>query len=71
MNADEYEAAFHGIDLPKEVELFPGSYVPDVRFFLDAQLNLLRHLGTERQRDAVRYRLNRLLEIINENNENS
>lgn len=68
MTADDYEAAFHGISLPRQVQLFPGSFVPDVDFFVKAQINLLRHVRTERQQDVIRYRLNRLLQIINEAN---
>jgi hypothetical protein len=69
MGADEYEAAFHGIELPESVELFPGSKIPDVRLFLEKEFEILRKGQSTRVVDAVKYRLDRLLAIINEKNE--
>lgn len=64
MTADEYEAAFHGIDLPKEAQLYPGVRVSDVPEFIEAELTLLRGTKTSRIIEVVKDRLDRLLEII-------
>ncbi|WP_448104715.1 DUF6965 family protein [Pedobacter panaciterrae] len=67
--AEEYEAAFHGIELPKgPVSLGPGASIPDVSLFLEKQLTILKLGTSERVKEPVRWRLNRLLEIINEAN---
>jgi hypothetical protein len=65
MNADEYEAAFHGIDLPATAELFTGTTVADVPAFIEASLLLIRTAGNNRQIEMSKYRLDRFLEIIN------
>ncbi|MES2455548.1 MAG: hypothetical protein V4594_08415 [Bacteroidota bacterium] len=64
MTADEYEAAFHGIDLPATAELFPGTTVTDVPAFIESSLLLLRTVKNARQNDMTKYRLDRLLEMI-------
>jgi uncharacterized protein DUF6965 len=64
MNADEYEAAFQGIDLPATAELFPGTIVTDVQEFINNSISLLRTVRNPRQTDVIQYRLNRLLELI-------
>ena len=67
VTAEDYEAAFHGLELPQgPIELGPGSTVPDVPLFLDKQITILRLGSHERVKEPVRWRLNRLLEIINE-----
>ncbi len=65
ITAEDYEAAFHGIELPQgPIELVPGSNVPDVALFLDKQITILRMGTHERVKEPVRWRLNRLLEIL-------
>jgi hypothetical protein len=64
MNADEYEAAFQGIDLPATAELFPGTIVSDVPAFINNSISLLRTVTNPRQTDVIQYRLDRLLELI-------
>ena len=65
VSAEDYEAAFHGIELPQgPIELAPGSKVPDVALFLDKQITILRMGTHERVKEPVRWRLDRLLEII-------
>jgi hypothetical protein len=64
MNADEYEAAFQGIDLPATAELFPGTTVSDVTAFINNSISLLRTVKNPRQTDVIQYRLDRLLELI-------
>ena len=64
MNADEYEAAFQGIDLPATAELFPGTIVSNVPAFINNSISLLRTVKNPRQTDVIQYRLDRLLELI-------
>lgn len=67
VTAEDYEAAFHGIELPQgRIELRPGATVPDVALFLDKQITILRMGTHERVKEPVRWRLDRLLEIIDE-----
>jgi hypothetical protein len=66
MNADEYEAAFHGITLPATAELFPGTVVSDVPAFINSSISLLRTVSNPRQTEVIRYRLDRLLELISQ-----
>lgn len=64
---ETYEAAFHGIELPQgPIELGPGAIVPDVPLFLEKQLTILRTGKHERVKEPVRWRLDRLLETIEE-----
>jgi len=70
MTAEEYEAAFHGIELPYKVELFPGVSVTDVPEFVKKEIAILRTNNKDRVLDPIRYRLDRLLEIVNQANEN-
>jgi hypothetical protein len=65
MTADEYEAAFHGIDLPQTLELATGVTVSDVPAFIQSSLHILRTSGSPRVMDMVRYRLDRALELLN------
>lgn len=65
ITAEDYEAAFHGIELPEgAIELVRGSTIPDVALFLDKQITILRTGTHERVKEPVRWRLNRLLEIL-------
>lgn len=67
ITAEDYEAAFHGLELPQgPIELGPGATVPDVSLFLEKQITILRMGTHERVKEPVRWRLNRLLEIIDE-----
>lgn len=66
MTADEYEAAFHGIDLPQSVELYTGVKINDVPAFIEKEITILKTNNPERILSPIRYRLDRLLEIINE-----
>jgi hypothetical protein len=67
VTAEEYQAAFHGIALPKgPIELGQGATVPDVQVFLEKQLTILRTGRHERVKEPVRWRLDRLLKIIDE-----
>jgi len=68
ITAEDYEAAFHGIELPHgPIELVPGTIVPDVALFLEKQITILRTGKHERVKEPIRWRLDRLLVIINEN----
>jgi len=65
--AEEWEAAFHGIELPQTAELATGVVINDVQGFLEKSFEILRH-GGERVSEPVRWRLQRLLDIVNEAN---
>jgi hypothetical protein len=65
MTPDEYEAAFHGIDLPDKLELATGVVVTDVRAFVDSSIVILRTGNSPRVADMVRYRLDLALTLIN------
>lgn len=69
MTADGWEAAFHGIELPNEIELGPGMFVTDVRGFIDKSLAILR-AGNVRVSEPVEWRLQKLLDLLNLQNEN-
>lgn len=64
MNSDEYEAAFHGIELPDRIQLFQGAIISNVPAFLRNSIELLRNVTNPRQIEVVCYRLDRLLELI-------
>jgi len=64
MTAEDYQAAFHGIDLPKSLELFPGTNIPDVQLFLSKSIHILKTNPNDRIKDPVRYRLDKVLEMI-------
>lgn len=69
MNADEYEATFEGIDLPKEASLGPGVYIADVEKFISSHLAGLRNTQNARQIEVLELRLNKLLELIENQDE--
>ncbi|RZK78359.1 MAG: hypothetical protein EOO85_06525 [Pedobacter sp.] len=71
MKADEFEAAFYGIDLPESVQLDQGVFISNVKEFLAKELRILKNNPLERTAEPVQFRLNRLLEIINQTNETS
>ncbi|WP_214227763.1 hypothetical protein [Pedobacter sp. B4-66] len=64
MTAEDFEAAFHGIELPSEIELAPGAIIRDVPLFLEKELTILRTSNHPRVTDPVVYRLNLVLELI-------
>lgn len=68
MTAEEFEAAFHGIDLPEEAELYTGVKITDIPKFLETSLSYLKNNAPSRMTEVIEDRLNRLLEIINESN---
>ena len=67
--AEDYEAAFHGIDLPQYFEFAPGASTSDVQSFLEKSLTILRNGNSERVAEPIRWRLDALLEFINSENE--
>jgi hypothetical protein len=64
MTAEEFEAAFHGLELPAEIELGPGAVIKDVSLFLQKELTILKTSNHSRVQEPVVYRLNQVLEII-------
>lgn len=71
MTAEEYEAAFHGIDLPQSFDIFPGSHISDVRKFVEKEIYILKNGNNNDRIEApIKYRLDILLEHINKQNEN-
>jgi hypothetical protein len=70
MTAEDYEAAFYGIQLPEgPIEIGQGAIVKDVPLFVEKELAILKFGNNERVKEPVRWRLNRLIELINENNQ--
>lgn len=67
-SAEEYEAAFHGIEIPESFELATGVHVPNTREFIEKSIYILK-TGGNRVATPVRWRLDKLLEIINRNNQ--
>lgn len=68
MTVEELEAAFVGIDLPEEAELYPGVIVKDVPKFISSHITTIKNASNARMSDAFVDRLVRLLEIIEERN---
>ena len=64
MTAEDYEAAFHGIDLPQSIELVQGSIIPDVKEFLDKEIYILNNSKNERVLSPIRYRLDLILQRL-------
>ncbi|NRF40640.1 DUF6965 family protein [Pedobacter foliorum] len=64
MTAEDFEAAFHGIELPSEIELAPGAVIRDVPLFLEKEITILKTSNYPRVTDPVVYRLNLVLELI-------
>jgi len=65
MTAEEYQAAFDGIKLPEgPIEISQGVTVKDVPLFVKKQLTILKTGNSERVKGPVRWRLDRLLELI-------
>ncbi|TCD00055.1 DUF6965 family protein [Pedobacter psychroterrae] len=64
MTVEELEAAFIGIDLPEEAELYPGVIVRDVPKFIASHIATIKNASNARMSDAFVDRLVRLLDII-------
>ena len=69
MTVEELEAAFEGIDLPEEVELYSGVVVKDVPKFIESHITTIKNASNLRMSGVFVDRLVRLLEIINEKNQ--
>lgn len=66
MTAEDYEAAFYGIKLPEgPIEIGQGAIVKDVPLFIEKELTILKFGNNERVKEPVRWRLNKLIELIN------
>lgn len=64
MTAEEFEAIFHGVDLPETVQLGPGVKVVDLPKFIDTQLIILKSSQNEQYKSVVEARLMKLKEVI-------
>lgn len=64
MTAEDYEAAFHGIDLPESIELVQGSIIPNVKEFLEKEIYILKNSQNERVLSPIRYRLDLFLKLL-------
>ena len=64
MTVEELEAAFTGIDLPEEAQLYPGVIIRDVPKFIASHIATIKNASNARMSDAFVDRLVRLLEII-------
>ena len=70
MTAEEYEGAFHGMQLPEgPIELSQGVTVKDVPLFVTKELTVLKSANNERVKGPVRRRLDRLIQLINKTNQ--
>ncbi|TKC62496.1 hypothetical protein FBD94_09785 [Pedobacter hiemivivus] len=67
MTAEDWEAAFHGIELPETAQIDTGVFISNVPGFLEKSFAIL-HGGNERVAEPVRWRLQKLLDIANEAN---
>lgn len=67
MTIEEYEAAFHGIDLPQEILLSPGTYITDVPYFIESHIEGLKSTKNPKQIAPLQQRLDKLLKLLEEN----
>ncbi|WP_316819319.1 DUF6965 family protein [Pedobacter nyackensis] len=67
MTAEDWEAAFHGIELPETAQLDSGVIISNVAGFLEKSLAILRG-GNQRVTEPVEWRLQKLLDIVNNTN---
>lgn len=67
MTAEEWEAAFYGVELPETAQIMPGVFINNVPEFLEKSYEILRG-GNSRVGDPVEWRLQLLLDIVNETN---
>jgi|GEM_PF-844963 len=68
MTAEEYEAAFHGINLPQEAQLATGVRITNMPKFLETSLSFLKSNKPSKMTEVITERLDRLLEIVNNSN---
>ncbi len=66
MTIDELEAAFVGINLPEEAELYPGVIIRDIPKFIASHIVTIKNASNARMSDVFVDRLVRLLDIIEE-----
>ncbi len=66
MAPEEYEASFHGIDLPQSIQLFPGSFIPNVSDYIKQQIEILKVNTSPKIQAPIEYRLDVLLQLIQE-----
>jgi len=66
MTVEELEAAFIGIDLPEEAQLYPGVIIRDVPKFIASHITTIKNANNARMSDAFIDRLVRLLDVIEE-----
>jgi len=65
MKAEDYEAAFHGIQLPPgPIEISQGVIVKDVPLFIEKELAILKSSSGDRVKEPVMWRLDKLLALI-------
>jgi len=64
MTAEEFEAAFHGINMPESMQLYPGTFIPDLRDTVDKSIRILQETQSPAVREAVSHRLKMILEKI-------
>jgi hypothetical protein len=64
MTVEEYAAYFHGIDLPKEIQLDKGVKIIDVPKFINTQLSILQSSTSEYYKMVVSARLDKLISIL-------
>lgn len=67
MTAEDWEAAFYGIELPDTIQLGPGMFVNDVQGFLKKSFEIIRN-GSPRVSEPAEWRLQKLLDLVNEAN---
>ncbi|MBB5623473.1 hypothetical protein HDE69_004559 [Pedobacter cryoconitis] len=67
MEPEEYEEIFSHLNLPKEAKLWPGVYINDVSKFIESHLLTLKGAGSQRQKELHAMRLDRLVELIKNN----
>lgn len=70
MKPEEYEEIFKHFNLPDEIKLSPGVYIKDVRKFIESHLLVLKSTNSERQKELHMSRLDLLLELIKNNQQN-
>jgi len=64
MTVEDWEAAFHGIELPETAQLDTGVIITDVQGFLEKSFTILR-AGNNRVCTPVEWRLQKLLDMVN------
>ncbi|MNY54790.1 hypothetical protein D3C86_1907010 [compost metagenome] len=67
MTAEEWEAAFYGVELPETAQIMPGVFINNVPDFLEKTIYIVK-TGTPRVAEPAEWRLQLLLDIVNEAN---